>query len=148
MNGKTATERLTFAAMGTDELAADGTLTDVQWDTQGIIAGSRVVLVQFGTLGTNGIDTLTVHADDTTGFTPGAGNEIADFSDNTLPANADDNTCWLVSVPENAGRFVQIVVTNGAGATADVSVTGIGIPSDGPTTDADRGVADFIRGSA
>lgn len=147
MNPENAFEILKWFTLGVDELAADGTLADTEWDTEGLIPGSRGVLLKsgtFGDTGTGGLAAVSVHASDTSGFTPGSGNVVRELTGSDLPAEADDNKVWGFKLPKTAGRYVQVIVTANSGDTADVSVTGCGVPFEGPASAADRGLEKFV----
>lgn len=139
MNGLSILQSLKYHNFGVDEVTG-GTLSDTEWDTKGL--KQCQVVFAFGTLGAAGITALSVHANDTSGFTAGAGNLIASFTGADLPADANDRGIWVVDIPEagiDGGRYVQVIVTAGANA-CDCAAIGIGVGDELPSSASTRGV--------
>lgn len=118
-------QRIKFHNFGVDTVTG-GTLTDAELDTQG--ASSLAVILQYGAIGTSGITVVSVHASDTSGFTPDAGNKVSTYelTGGDLPADADDNTIdgFFLDLRAVSGRYVQLIVTAGAQA-CDIAALGI-----------------------
>ena len=136
MSAKSKTQELVWHVFGADDING-ATLSDTEWDTAGIHSAS-VVLIGGNTVGA-AVAAFSVHASDTTGFTPGSGNKIGEITSG-LPDGAKE--ACAIHLPDlgTAGRYVRVIATAGA-AASDVAVVGVGHPSDsGPNSATERGL--------
>lgn len=147
MNTANITERLVFANMGLAQLAADGTLTDVEWDSRSVMADNRFVLFAsgtFGDTGTGGIATVSIHASETSADTPDADNKVLELTGADLPAEGDDTKLWGFKIPATAAPYITAIITAQSGDTSQVGLIGIGVPESGPVSASDRGLTKYV----
>lgn len=147
MNPKNIVERLTFKNMGLVQMAADATLTDIEWDSSTVMADNRLVILQsgtFGDTGTGGLAAVSIHASDTVSDTPDSGNKVLELTGADIPAEGDDSTLWAFKLPATAARYITAIITASDGDTVQVGLLGVGVPFEGPASAADRGLDQYV----
>lgn len=103
-------------------------------------ATSAKFILACGTLGAAGITVLSIHASDTAGFTPAAGNLVSAMLTTDLPVDADDGLIKLFEIadPARHGRYWSAIVTAGANA-CDAALLCVYEPKTTPTSAATAG---------
>jgi hypothetical protein len=141
MTAHNVVQKLRFHNFGVDSLndtAIDtGTVGQGEFDSAGY--ESAVVLCSLGAVGAANFDAFSVHASDTAGFSPGAGNILADA---LTPLQTDDTGIYgfIITDLTAVGRYINVIGDPGA-AASDFAITLIAYPKDvGPTTAAERGL--------